>query len=258
MLLAMSAILILMILIVLSALPVFVVYLWFRLAKFKITLKWFLFVLLLGAAAFLPAVILQTILPDSLQTGGRLELFYLFFVRVASTEEISRLLLLILFFAISARREPESAIEQASGDEHLIKTKIGQPVSWNTVKKGAATGLVAGLGFAVLVSAAYGISNTDILLLRAVTAAPLHAACASRVGIAAVMVRSNPFQAVSRLLAAIGIHGAYNFILEMPGLPSMVAVLIALMTLASSIATISGGWNGEDKPQDLDKTTENL
>jgi RsiW-degrading membrane proteinase PrsW (M82 family) len=70
---------------------------------------------------------------------------------------------------------------------------------------------------------------------------------------AAVIIRSNPFQAISRLLSAVAIHGIYNFILEVPGLPSIAAVLIALMTLASSIATISGGWSNTEEKSESDQ-----
>jgi hypothetical protein len=59
------------------------------------------------------------------------------------------------------------------------------------------------------------------------------------------MFRTSPPQAVFRFLAAVAIHGVYNFMVAMPGFPSMVAVLIALSALAASIATIRGGWSSE-------------
>jgi RsiW-degrading membrane proteinase PrsW (M82 family) len=252
----MVGVLIILGLIAISSIPVVAVYFWFRIAKYEFTLRWFLFVLLAGATAFLPAILLQNLLNFSISSGGRLELFYQFFVRIASTEELSRLLLLLVFFRLSSRIAPdpldgqEPAAEAPDESGYASETPTTTP--WNTVKKGAAAGLVAGLGFAILESAVYGASNADVfgvLLLRTVTAAPLHAACGARVGMAAVMFRLNPVQALSRLLAAVAIHGIYNFMIIMPGFMSAAAVLIALITLASSIAVISSGWSGpEDRP----------
>jgi len=229
----MSGSVILFVIILISAIPVIAVYIWYRLAKYQFSLVWFLFALLAGAAAVFPALFLQELLNFSISSGGRLNLFYQFFIRTASTEEVSRLIMLFLFFFISGRIAKESA---------------EQFPSWDTIRKGAAGGLVAGLGFALLETAAYGVSDANILLLRAVTSAPLHAACGSRVGAAAVMFRSNPFQAFVRLLTAIAIHGFFNFMWKHPGFPSLMAVLIALSAAASSILTIRAGWSNEDTP----------
>jgi Predicted membrane protein len=235
----MSGSLVLLVIILISAIPVIAVYIWYRLAKYQFSLIWFLFALLAGAAAFFPALFLQNLLNFSISAGGRLDLFYQFFVRIASTEEMSRLLMLFIFFFASGRIAKESA--RTFGTERFS--------SWGTIRKGAAGGLVAGLGFALLETSIYGASNASVLLLRAVTAAPLHAACGSRVGVAAVMFRSNPFQAFIRLLTAIAIHGIYNFMAALPGFPSLMAVLIALSAVASSILTIRSSWNNEESPQ---------
>jgi len=229
----MSASWALVILIFISSIPVIAVYIWFRLAKYQFSLTRFLFVLLTGAAAFFPALILQEFLSFSFSANGRWALFFRFFVRVAFTEELSRLLMLFIFFWISRRIKPDE--------------DSGQPLSYNTIKKGTATGLVAGLGFAILESAVYGASDASILLLRAITAAPLHGACGSRIGAAAVMFRSNPIQALFRVFAATAIHGVYNFMIAIPGFPSIAAVLIAFSALITVIITIRGGWaSGEN------------
>ena len=221
-----------MIIIFVSSIPVIIVYIWFRFSKYNISLIRFLFVLLAGAAAFFPALIMQDLLNFSFATDSRLVLFYHVFIRIAFTEELSRMLMLFIFFYISARIANESS---------------EQP-SWHDVKKGYAAGLVAGLGFAILENAVYAASNTSILILRTVTAAPLHAACGSRVGAAAVMVRSNPIQSFFRLFTAVAIHGIYNFMTAIPGIPSIAAVLIAITALTSSIISIRGNWSSEDSP----------
>ena len=230
---------VLLIIILISSIPVIAVYLWFRLAKYPIKLINFLFALLAGAAALFPAFILQDLLNLSFSESGRAELFYHVFFRIAFTEELSRLLMLLIFFWFSGI---------------LVKNISNQPVSPGAVKKGAAIGLVAGLGFALLENAIYAASNTTVLLLRTVTAAPLHAACSSRIGIASVLLRSNPLQAFFKVLTATAIHGIFNLMVTRPGLPLIMALLIALTALATSISTIIGNW--EDAPP-LDKSEVN-
>ncbi len=231
--------LVLLVLILISAVPVIAVYIWYRLAKYQFSLIWFLFALFAGATAFFPALFLQNLLPFSIPAGGRLDLFYRFFIRIASTEEISRLLMLFFFFFISSRVTKES--------NHTFGTNsfgMEQFPSWDKVRKGAAGGLVAGLGFSILESARYAANDMSvyIILLRIFTAA-LHAACGSRVGAASVLFRSNPLQAFMRLITAIAIHGIFNFMAALPGFPSLMAILIAVSAVASSILTIRSKWN---------------
>jgi RsiW-degrading membrane proteinase PrsW (M82 family) len=185
-----------------------------------------------GATAFFPALILQDLINFKIP-AGRLELFYHVFIRIALTEELSRLLMLAVYFFISG---------------YMAKRIVGntEAVSLNDVKKGAAAGLVAGLGFAFLESAIYAASDIGVLLLRTVTAAPLHAACGSRVGTAAIMFRTNPFQAVFRILSATAIHGIYNIMISTHGVSSIIGILIAFSALFSSITIISGGWKTEE------------
>jgi len=174
---------------------------------------------------------------------GKWALIAEIFVRIAFTEEFSRLIILVLlFFAIrrfSSMRQPEqdAANPPDSGS--------GAPVSAGTMAN--AAGLVAGLGFAVIESAVYGAANPGNALLRIFTAAPLHGACGFRVGSSAAMFRENPVQAVFRFLSAVAIHGIYNFMLIIPGfLPSIAAILIALSAFATSILAIRSGMKGDD------------
>jgi len=224
--------LVLLVLIFFSSIPVILVYIWFRVAKYQFPLVRFLFTLLAGAAAFFPALLLQNLLTFSAFESGRLALFFQVFVRVAFTEELSRLLVLFIFFRISARISPNE--------------NSGRPLTLNKVKMGTAVGLVAGLGFALLESAVYGASDTRVLLLRAVTTAPLHAACGSRIGAAAVMFRTNPILALFRVITATAIHGVYNLMVSMPGFPSIAAVIIALSAFFTSVLAIRGGWAPEE------------
>ena len=239
---------VLLILITISSIPVIAVYFWFSTAKYKFSLVRFLFVLLAGAAALFPALVLQNLLIIPNLTQGRLALLYEFFIRVALTEELSRLLMLIIFFLISGY------IKQGEG--------LYQPLTFNIIKKGAATGLVAGLGFSILESARYAAQdmNYTLLILRIFTAA-LHGACGSRIGSAAVLLRTNTLQSLLRILTATAIHGVYNLMIALPGLPSIAAIIIALCAFITAILTIRGGWN-QDSPNEkaadtvLDKTNQ--
>ena len=210
----------LIILTAISSIPVVIVYTWFRLAKYEFSTIWFLFALLAGAAAFFPALILQNLLNFSFASN---KVFYHVFVRIAFAEEFSRLLLLLVFFLLN-------------------KFLNNQTVSYADVKKASAAGLIAGLGFAILETTLYAASNSNVLLLRTITAAPLHAACGSRIGAAAKLLPSNPVQAIFRILTATAIHGIYNLMISIPGITSLAAVLIAFTALGSSIITIRGGW----------------
>jgi len=234
----MSGLLVLFLLIFVSSIPAIAVYIWFRIAHYPFPLIRFLFSLLVGAAALFPALFLQNLFPAFLPAVGKWALLSQIFIRVALTEELSRLLMLFILFWINNRFPSGTS---AYRDE-APSAGSTQPLSYSIVKWGTAVGMVAGLGFAILESAVYGASDTGVLLLRAFTTAPLHGACGSRVGAAAVMFRSHPLQALFRFLTAVAIHGIYNFMIIMPGFPSIAAVLIALSAFASSILSLRGGW----------------
>ena len=223
--------LILLAIILISSLPIIAVYIWFRVAKYHFPLSRFLLTLLAGSAAFFPALLMQDFLSLSSLTG-RMALFFQYFIRIAFTEELSRFFLLLIFFFIYNR-----ITSRKSGQ--LSKN---QPPSINTIKMATATGLVAGLGFALLENAVYAAADIRVLPLRIIITAAVHAACGSRVGVAAVTIRTNPLQAILRIFTATAIHGIYNLMIVMPGFSPIAAILIALSALFSAIFTIRGGW----------------
>ena len=111
------------------------------------------------------------------------------------------------------------------------------------------SGFAAGLGFAILESAVYGVSSPANTLLRAFTAAPLHGACGSRVGSSIALLRERPARGILRFLSAVAVHGAYNYMLNIPGrFPPMAAVLIAVSVLVSAIQVIRIEMKAEAKP----------
>ncbi|MCL2185312.1 MAG: PrsW family glutamic-type intramembrane protease [Treponema sp.] len=238
----MSGIWVLTIIFLISSLPVIIVYVWFRLAKFQFSLIRFLLVLLAGAAAFFPALLLQELLSFSFQ-NSRAALFFHHFIRIALTEEASRFFILLLFFWISGKissgKSSEHGSLETSGSEEPQSLKpLNNQISFNVIKKATLSGLVAGLGFALLENAVYAASDINVALLRIITAA-VHGACGSRIGAAAMMIRRQPFQAILRIITAVTIHGIYNLMLTMPGFSAIAAILIAVSALFTSIVSIS-------------------
>ena len=228
----MSGIWILLILILTAALPVIIVFFWFRVRKSPLTLPWFLVSLAAGIISLLAAALIQGLLPPFGSGGqdGPGSVFFNVFIRVALVEEASRLIVLIPLFKLARRRHMDRSL-------------------------GAALGFAAGLGFATLENAFYGMADINITLLRAFTAAPLHGACGIRAGAAVFTASKHPVQALFLFISAILIHGAYNLILESPTLPPLLAALVALAALFSSLSSIkAAGRDNEDSvaPTSLD------
>jgi RsiW-degrading membrane proteinase PrsW (M82 family) len=222
---------VLLLLIFISALPVFFLYLWLRLSRFALPLHWFLLFLLAGLVSLLAALALQRLLPDIPPgSGGTGRVFYTVFCKVALMEETGRLLVFLVCFRIAAR----FPLQSGNGTDSRAALVPG---FW-----GALAGLAAGLGFALIENASYGAADMGIAFIRAFTAAPLHGACGARVGFAAAELRDNPCPALLRFLSAVAIHGMYNFMILIRGVSWILAILVAFSALASSILFIQGGF----------------
>ena len=208
----MTGIWILLLLLITAALPVIIVLALFKAKKIPVTLPWFLVFLAAGMFSILVAVFVQKLFPPS-DMGGFWLIFFGIFIRVAMVEETSRLVSLVPLLSVIKRRR------------NLDKSFF------------AAMGLVSGLGFAMIENAIYGLSESDfgIILVRAVTAAPLHAACGIRVCVALYFARKQPVTALFLFISAILIHGAYNLMIISSALPSWLAIPIAFAALFASI-----------------------
>jgi RsiW-degrading membrane proteinase PrsW (M82 family) len=213
----MNSLWVLLLLIAISAVPVLAVLLWIRVRRLPVRLPWFLLALLCGAFSLGLAAVLQSLFPNAEEAGMGVALVKIF-IQIALTEELGRLAALALLFGLARRFDKEA-----------------EPL---TPAFAAITGLIAGLGFAVIETAMYGASNFNIALVRAVTAAPLHGACGARIGLAVAHVRDAPVRALVRFLYAVGIHGMYNFIIISHGIPLVFPILIAFTALFSSIQLI--------------------
>ena len=231
----MNEIWILLVLIITAALPVIIVFFWFRrrtpAQKPPLTLPWFLISLAAGIASLLAAALIHrlferaSLFPPLNRSGpaGPALIFFDVFIRIALVEEASRLVTLIPLFKARARR--------LSMDRSF----------------GAALGFVAGLGFATLESALYGIADINITLLRAFTAAPLHGACGIRAGAAVSMIRQHPVKALFLFLSAVFIHGAYNLMILIPALPSALAIPTAFIAFFASLPLAKTTGINEEK-----------
>ncbi|MDR2568920.1 MAG: PrsW family intramembrane metalloprotease [Oscillospiraceae bacterium] len=219
--------LVLFVLVFISSLPVIAVFFWFKLSKYEFTIFCFLFALLAGAASFFPALLFQEILNMTFHSN-RLNLFFHHFIRIAFTEELSRFLLLLIYFWINDR-----ILQRISG-QYTRCNSIGI----NYEKKATATGLIAGFGFALLENATYAASDINLLPLRIILTSAIHGACGSRIGTATFLIRSNPIKAILNVIAATAIHGIYNLMVIMPGIAPIMAILVAISALFTSILTI--------------------
>jgi RsiW-degrading membrane proteinase PrsW (M82 family) len=216
----MKGIWLLLLLILAAALPVLIVFLWLRAKKSVITPAWFLASLSAGMASLFTAAIIQRFfLPSG--DGFWLILFGIF-VRIAFVEEASRLLTLIPLFIAGRRRQ------------------------FDDPAFGAALGLVSGLGFALIENALMGLSALDITLLRAITSAPLHAACGIRAGIAVFTFPRNKIKALLFFIPAVLIHGTYNLVIANPTFPSLIAVPLAFSFLFSALPFIKNAGAKDD------------
>ena len=205
--------LILLILLFSSAFPAILVFIWFRVKKSAVTLPWFLISLATGIVSFIVAALIQSFFHLTSQSGFG-SVFFDIFIRIALLEEASRIITLIpLLLIVRMFRDSD-------------------------VDFGAALGLAAGLGFALIENAYHGITNINIVLLRLLTAAPIHGACGIRAAVAAFSFSKNKLKAIFCFISAVFIHGAYNLTIVIPNLPSFLAVLIALTAFFASLGYI--------------------
>lgn len=205
--------------ILVAALPVLLLFLWYRLIRCPLSSGWFLVFLFGGASSMLLALVLQGLIPVVSGPGflgGIGSVLFNLFCRIAAVEELSRFLVFMILFPLARFR--------------------GE----NAVLRGSAAGLAAGLGFALMESASYGASDIGIALLRTITSAPLHGACGARVGAAVAGFGEGPLPVIMRVLTAIAIHGMYNFMISGSGVLAVMAILAAICALISSILSIHG------------------
>ena len=232
-------------LICVAIIPLVPFFVWFRARNFG--LLRFLLSLAAGILAVIPAVLIQSFFPPPSPRAEIGLVLFGAFVRISLVEESCRFLTLFLLFRLCPYARIVSPLSAVANAENKHFSFFGAP-----------SGLVAGLGFAAGESIFYGLTDPGIVILRAFTAAPLHAACGARIGTCLGVLAEAPLRAIFLIIAAIFIHGIYNFFIVNQGIPWFLPAFIALSALASSILAIwhegsvtglsKGKKNGNEKP----------
>jgi RsiW-degrading membrane proteinase PrsW (M82 family) len=204
---------ILLLLILAASLPVIAVFFWLRAKKSAVTRSWFLVSFVAGIVSFLTAILLQNFFPYHGRDDRFIQLLFGVFIRIALVEEVSRLVTIVPLLKAGKYRDIDGS-------------------------NAATLGLAAGLGFAALENAFYGLADIHITLIRAFTAAPLHGACGIRAGTAVFLIRRRPAKALFAFIYAVLIHGAYNLMILIPAIPSVLAVLTALAAFFGSLSLV--------------------
>jgi RsiW-degrading membrane proteinase PrsW (M82 family) len=230
----------LLLLIFIAALPVFAAFLWFRFKGFHISPSWFLICLFIGAISLLFAAVVQYFIPYA-SMGGIKGLLLNIFARIALVEEGSRFLLMTILFRIAGsigEKKPlsphGSAFEPSPRPASMFPPK-NSPLSLSGW--GAATGLITGLGFALVESASYGAQDIHFALLRDFTSAPIHGACGARVGAAVISLKEDTGRSLRMFLTAVAIHGMYDMLVISPKI-RFAAVVLAYSSLFTAMRMI--------------------
>ncbi|MDR2510381.1 MAG: PrsW family intramembrane metalloprotease [Spirochaetaceae bacterium] len=212
----MNSVTILLFLLFISFFPAALAFFWLRGRRSALSLPFALFFLASGVLSLVLALVLQTfITAETPEAGARLTLISLF--RVPLSEESARFLVISAFFALA---------ELLFRDFSLFE------------ERAAGAGLLSGLAFAALETAVFAASEKGIVLIRALSAAPLHGACGIRCAAAAFRFRAAPLSALLRFLSAAALHTFYNFMLPRGGISAVFAILLAISALCSSARAI--------------------
>lgn len=215
-----------------SALPLLITYLYLRQRLPQFGGWLFLASLSAGALSMLVASLIQVMLP-AVSSGTRFSLVYMVFIRNALTEETGRFVVLVLVFWIvpSFYTRKQSALDRSG--QLSLKTVV-------------FIGVIAGFSFAMLENLSYGLLNPRLIVVRTLTSAPLHGACAARISLAAFSIsiqrtENSPKQAAKGLfygITAVLIHGVYNLLLIVPSVSAIFSILLAYIALASTLAMV--------------------
>jgi RsiW-degrading membrane proteinase PrsW (M82 family) len=229
-------------LLLIALLPAIPLYIWFRVRRFGDIP----FLLALGAGVL--SVLIASLghsffTPLSEQDGiGALALGVF---RISLVEELSRLLCLYLLFRFYPKR-CQSPFWKKNLTTEFTEYHGEEQKRCQSPFLGAPSGLAAGLGFAAAEGIFYTLSNPGAALWRIFTrrifAIALHAACGARIGNALSLVmgtdRKQTRAATFFVLTAIFVHAMYNFCILNPRVPTILAALLAVIFLASSLITM--------------------
>ncbi len=157
---------------------------------------------LLGFAAVIPAALIEVYLSPFFQGSTKLtDSLYRAFLIAAVVEEGIKLAVIRIF--IYNRRE------------------------FDEVADGIVYTITASLGFAFFENLFYSFGSLSVLIIRGVTAVPLHAAAS---GIMGYFIGKSKFQGAGSIMTgfifAVIIHGLYDFLLFYGGSTSFLVILL--------------------------------
>jgi RsiW-degrading membrane proteinase PrsW (M82 family) len=207
----------------LSSLPIWITYLYIKRINPQLNSWLFLVALGAGALSMLLGSILQVFMPV-LSSGSPISLLYTIFLRNAFSEEAGRFAVFWILLYIASKTIAGS------------RTYSRETVIY--------VGVLAGFSFAMLETLSYGLLDIQLVLIRTLTSAPLHAACASRIGLAVFLFaenrpENNTSHRVSRALfygiSAVLIHGIYNLLLLFPSTLAVLPIILAYVALGSAL-----------------------
>lgn len=178
----------------------------------------------LGGLATAPALMIQTIFHSAQMPSSLLSTAVYAFLVIGLSEEVSKFLFLRLY-----------AYPHAAFDEPM---------------DGIVYSVVIGMGFSTVENVLYAMSTHDpytMLLSRALTAVPAHAAfgvtMGAYVGLAKFLKHHQTSYLLSGLMFAVGIHGAYDFFLLQSAYSwmSVLALLVLFLSIRFSQRLIRVG-----------------
>ncbi|MFQ3547412.1 MAG: PrsW family glutamic-type intramembrane protease [Termitinemataceae bacterium] len=192
----------------------------------------FLSMLVSGILSLFGASLSLAILPR-MEDARWISLVYTIFIRNALSEEIWRLLIAFLWFKFMFFSEGKGLLQrQKEIPLKLDRTSV------------VLMGMTTGFSFAALETLGYALTQGSLVFIRTLTAAPLHAACGSRVALAAATLFPRTFpctdgpwrqSGLSLFIQAVLIHGAYNLFLVLPGPSPVIAIGIGILAFTSII-----------------------
>jgi len=189
-----------------------------------------LFFLGCGVIAVVLAVVFQSLVPEFDESARRARILNIF-LRIALTEEGARLI--IFLFVCAFRGFLAKFLLKSGGFDRSV------------VSSG---GLLAGLAFAAMEGAVHAAADSDILLVRYFSSVPLHGACGVRCALAADGFLNagagGKASAARCFIFALIIHSLYDFMLPQGGIFTVLAVMLAITALISSLQ--SGGAAPEE------------
>jgi len=221
----MNGLLYLAVLLLLSALPLFAAYFWLSNRRPRFVPLPFFAAALCGLVAVALAAGIQSAYSLCLEHAAPL---FRAFIIIALSEEGAKYLIL-----------------RISGP---ILCKFSRRLSfiYSDTRNGSVIGIAASLGFVLFETALYASVEPKIALLRAFTAAPIHAAAGARIGSAAFSAKALSPKALVSILAAVALHGAYDLSLILQGFPIVIPISLAFLSLVFTLGSIKTIPSGGD------------